>query len=105
MVSGKLFLSEKAKVSAGNDLMILLKKIEDVVKTHSGYSASVGNASSVLGGQEVSLDLFDLNNISGVKLDLLSLKVKFEIGKFFLSKSLVVLPKNIRITCHSTVTS
>lgn len=102
MISGTIYLSTKAKAALGKDVSIFIGMLDSVIEKATGNKASVGVADSVLAGAEASVNLMDVNNISGTWSDVVAAAVKIAVAKFFFKRSLMVNPFTIKVTTHGS---
>ena len=103
MATGTLFLSEKAKSVLGGDGFELTKEVEKLISNFTSTRVDVGISSSVYASGDVSLNLYDIGNLTGFRVDTMSLAIKFIVSKFFLKRGLPINPFKISVTSQVTV--
>ncbi len=103
MATGTLFLSEKAKSVLGADGIELTKEVEKLISDFTGTRVNVGISSSVYASGHVGLNLYDIGNLTGFKVDAMSLAIKFNISKFFFRRGLSTNPFKISVTSQVTI--
>ena len=103
MITGTLFLSKKVKVVIESDGPELSRAIEELITKHTGYKATIGISGSEFASGDVSVNLFDIGNMAGYKVDAMAYAIKSLISVFFLKRHLIVSPFKIPVTSHVAV--
>lgn len=98
-----MFLSKRAKAVLGNDGFELTKAIEELITKFTNFKADVGISNSVYASGDVSINLYDIGNVTGLKVDSMSYAIKVLVATFFLKRGLVINPLKIPITSQVSV--
>lgn len=105
MITGTLHLSKRMVAVIGDDMPELLKAVENAIQKHADRESSVSESSIELSGADARLELFDVNDLSGLTIDSTAAFIKIAISSFVRNKGLIINPFAISVLSHAAVES
>lgn len=99
MADATVFFSKKISAILDDaEQTELVRQISEKVETYLKVKTYSNLASSPVSGFEVSVNLYDVGNITGVQSDFLAWQIKALVIAFVLLKNLFLTPKQVRVT-------